>query len=1116
MIADGPPPQPIPPDAPAAPPAEPLAAPAAAGTAPAEIEDSPDPAGVLRILLFAFFCSGVAGLVYEVVWARRLTLIFGSTSLAISTVLAAYMAGLAFGSWAIGRLADRVGRRVQFYARLEIAIGLYGLATPWLFTGLEALYRPLYHALDLSLGPSLALRFSLAFLVLLVPTFFMGGTLPILSKYLVDRESTLGRRLGLLYSTNTLGAVCGVLITGFVLIPTLGVTWTIWTAAWINIWVGLLVLLLARSGRLPADAAAPAAPPAATVITVEPSAAAAPVPVAGAAAHRVVVLVFAAAGFASFLYEVSWTRILGLVTGSATNAFTVMLASFLFGIALGSWLVSRWIDERKDLIRVLAGVELTLAVLTALLIPAFGFLPGLFVHAFPHIRHSYTLVMGYHTLTALGTMLLPTLLIGATFPIVAKIYARGTGSLGRRVGEVYVANTLGGILGSVAAGFLLVPWLTSPGTSLVGSVLNLACAAALYAVSPSLALPGRLLGALGALLLTGPVLLAGSYWDRARMTSGVYVYAAAYRNQKNLFEVVSDPQVLLFYEEGMNCLTTVRQYEEGTRLLQINGKTDASNRDDMVTQVLCGYWPMVLAPRRDDVLVVGLGCGVSASVASRFDCRRMDVVEIEQSIVNASEKFADVNHRVLEDPRVTLVVEDARNFVALTRKRYDVIVSEPSNPWTAGSSTLFTVEHFRNLAAVLREEGVIGQWVQSYAMDTALVKSVFRTFQEVFPHGFLVSDPAGTNDFIMIGSRRPLRIREADLRRTLGMPGLREDLAALEYTQPIELLATVACTERDFREYAQAGELNTDDYPIVEFETPKFIYRYGLPIFLDLAKSMRELEPPVEWEGERRAAELYRLRAARHERAGQPLPAIAVLKRAAELEPRDVALKLALGAAAVNVARAHEGRLWRLEQERRAGGGGSGGEGGAGDEDRRLLSGIQEVRAVIPELLELSVHAYRGALEVDPTCRAAHLALGERALSQGKFAEAEQHLAAATAAGETGAAGAGAGGGGGASAQAWNNLAVARLSLGKPAEAEAALRTGLLLDGENPALLENLATALTRQGKRAEALTLFDRLLAMPLPPPEIGRIRRLRAGAAAAPEAGPGTGPGPGTGGTK
>ncbi|MBI3267430.1 MAG: fused MFS/spermidine synthase [Planctomycetes bacterium] len=1023
----------------------------------------------LALLLFAFFFSGVAGLVYEVVWARRLSLILGSTSLAISTVLAAYMAGLGLGSWALGRAADRVRNRVRLYALLELGIGLYGFATPWLFLAIEALYRPVHLSLHPGLSLSLLVRFAFAFVLLLFPTFLMGGTLPILSRHLVEHENRLGRRLGLLYSANTFGAVVGVLVTGFLLIPGLGLRWTIWTAAGLNVAVGLFVLFLRNAGFLAGEAEPPQS-------TTDRCAQEAVAPAsAPSAAHRAVVLVFGVAGFASFLYEVAWTRILGLVTGSATNAFTVMLASFLLGLALGSWVLSRWIDRQKDLVLFLAGIEAALGVLTLFLLPAFGLLPDLFLWAFPTIHVSYARIMGFEFLMALGVMLLPTLLIGATFPVVAKIYARGTASLGRRVGEVYVANTLGGILGSVIGGFLVLPLLSSPVTSLVGSGLNLVCAALLAGVAPSLAPRARALFVAAALACLLPIPWVGGAWDRAKMTSGVYVFAPLYERFPEAFARVSNNADLRFYEEGLNCITTVREDEEGTRLLQVNGKTDASNRNDMVTQSLCAFWPLALAPKLDEVLVVGLGSGVTAGAAARFPVGTLDVVEIEGSIVNASRFFREENHAVLEDPRVRLVVEDGRTFVALSEKKYDAIVSEPSNPWMAGSSSLFTLEHFRNLAAALKEEGVVSQWVQSYGMSPTLVRSVFRTFLEVFPHALLVADPAETNDFILVGSRRPLPLREEALARWLGTPGLREDLAALGYASAVDLLSAIACHGADLLAYAGNAPFNTDDFPLVEFETPKHLYREALPVYLDVAAAVKDLEPPVVWAGEPRLEAFFLRLAARHEQAGRVLLALAVLRKAAARLPASSAVRLALGEAALRAARAERTRSarrgGRLSQFGAAGG--------------AVTAGTEAAAAGRPTPADLGREAYGSfaeAVALDPGCGPALLHLGELALGRQDFAEAERRLAAAVAAGQK-------------DARTTNNLGAALLSLGRKAEAEAALRTGLGVEPENHTLLENLGNCLAQQGKNAEAAGVYDKLLGLRLAQQDRDRIARARAG---------------------
>jgi spermidine synthase len=1018
---------------------------------PSPSPDGPEPGRRLpamtrvdRLLFLCFFVSGASALVYEVVWLRWLVHLFGATTLAISTILTAYMSGLALGSWLAGRWAAAVARPLRAYGLLELAIGAYALALPLLLGGVVPGLR-LVGATEASSYVALSLgRFVFAILLLAIPTACMGATLPILARFATPRLQQLGGRVGRLYAVNTAGAVLGTAVAGLVLLPTLGTTLTNQVAVALNVAVGVAAIVAGR--RL-------VEPPAAGAGSLEgPAELAGPVDPGARRAAAAAFATIALSGALAMVYEVAWTRALALVLGSSVYAFTIMLVTFLGGLAGGSYLLARRVDRLVEPGLALGAVQLGIGVSALAGVWLLPELPHLFLWLFGWSGGRHDLLLVLQLLLSAALILVPALGSGAVFPICVRLTAPVVGLASRSVGNLYAVNTVGAIIGSFAGGFVLLPAAGIRGTLLVAVLLDLACAAALFVVLP--ARPRLALVAVAALLAVAVPVVTPS-WPALTMVSGVAVYAERYhRLSREEFRQRRERARLAFYEEGLTTTVSVEE-SRGDFYLRVNGKTDASSGIDMPTQVLAGHLPLLFHVAPQDVLVIGLGSGVSVGATLRHPLGRVTVVELERAVVTASRLFEHVNGRPLADPRTRLVINDARNFLLLTSDRFDVIVSEPSNPWVTGAASLFTRDFFELARARLRPGGVYGQWLQLYSLTPETLRTVIATFQTVFPH--VVVFQTINQDTFLVGSADPFRVDFAALERRLQTDAVRADLERVGLHEPADLFAWLLLDIEDVPRFARGAELNTDDNARLEFTAPRSLYVNAV------AENLQRLTAAFAGGGTvltgltRTAPDGFAARlATRHLERDRPDQAAAFASAALRQGPRADLLVVAGRAAATlgqdALAEQHARAALALEPDHVA---------ALGDLAMRL-----EARGRVAEARAL-LHRAEARGDVDAKVQAAMLDY-----RQGAYREAAAQLAglatdhpgAALAAGLT------------------------QLALGDAARAETLLRSSLARRDDTRGRTA-LAAALDRLGRPAEAR--LERWAAIQLDEGEAQRLQR-------------------------
>lgn len=769
-----------------------------------------------RTLFLAFFLSGLAALVYEIVWAKKLGLIFGTTTYAISTVLAVFFMGLALGSFIFGRLVDRFKKPLLIYALLELGIGIYAFFTPQIFELIKSLQILFWQSnASTYLGFSL-FTFLLSATGLIIPTTLMGGTLPVISKFFVVRKETLGEKVSILYAVNTAGAIFGVISAGFILIIILGVNQSIYFAAVINILIGLGVLGMAKGLRISEELP--------TALTSGES----KIPRELEVSAWVILVAYALSGFAALALEVLWTRVLVMILGNSTYAFSIMLITFLFGIAVGSAIISKFIDKKENILPYFVATQVLIGFFVILSIPFFDNLPFLFFRIMQNFSQSFLSLQLMEFFFCSFMMLIPTLLMGAAFPIAVKAYK--TSGLGVRVGEVYAANTIGGVFGSLTAGFLLIPFL--------GIQKSIVISAIIYFLVGSIILLLLSLKTKTKFLLMGSLILVSIFsfylpkWSRDVLTSGVYYHGNIYLDEEI-------PGEIIFYKEGLSGTITVRRYPDGELVLQTNGKVESSTRGDLDTQLLSGHLPLLFHPNPESVLVIGLGGAFSLGAVEQHQTLTViDAIEIEPAIVEAASYFSEFNNNALEDPRLNLILADARNYILATDKRYDVIASEPSNPWIKGMGNLFTKEFFELCEKRLKPGGIMGSWIHLYSMSERDLKTTLRTFQEVFPHTAVFINLSSV-DLLLLGSEEELAMDYNKLVKKFEQKNVQKNLSQVYINDAATLMGYFLMDGKAVSKFSEGVALHTDNQPILEFSAPKSLYLNTIPANLSALKEFQ-------------------------------------------------------------------------------------------------------------------------------------------------------------------------------------------------------------------------------------------------------------------------------------
>lgn len=776
------------------------------------------------LFLLAYTCSGMAGLIYEVTWTRLLTLYVGHTTAAASAVVAAFLGGLAVGASIAGSLASRLspGASLRAYIALEIFVAFVALALPFELQALTPLLRWSYQNGDSAiLFP--AVRVTVCLALVFIPATALGATFPLAIHWFARRSPQPARMTGVLYALNTVGAAIGALLAGFTLIPAIGLTWTTRVgvagslAAAACVWIVLCRASAATTAAplvapKPSDRSRRARLPKVALI---PTAEASPLPAWLPAA------ILGVSGCASLVHEIVWTRILALLLGPTTYAFAATLAAVISGVAAGSavgtWIVGKTRHPIRWLAFSLAGAALTASWTSSL---AGGWVPGLVARQMAASAFVLDQLFRQGTLLTAALILPTALCFGAAFPLALALSpGASSASDAKRFGLIYAVNTLGAVSGSLLAGFVFIPMFGLQTTLRLVSVVVIGTAGAVLAwgrVSRATQWGGAVIGAMVlALTFLSPA------WDRDLLASGSYLYAPYVPKHLDL-ETLLKAGTLLYYREGASATVSVKRLT-GTTTLAVDGKVDASNRSDMLTQKLIAHLPLLLHEQPRTVGIIGLGSGVTLGAALSHPIERADVIEISPEVVEASRFFVDENRQALTDPRTHLIVGDGRSHLLLTEQKYDVIVSEPSNPWIAGVAALFTQEFFSAARERLAPGGIICQWAHTYNINEGDLRSIAATFTSVFPNGTLWL--VGGDDLLLLASEEPMDGRLANIERAWQRAEAVADLKRVAVSDPFSMLSLYGGGPAELAAYGTGAPPLTDDRMTLEFSGPRELHR---------------------------------------------------------------------------------------------------------------------------------------------------------------------------------------------------------------------------------------------------------------------------------------------------
>lgn len=814
----------------------------------------------LILIPIFFFLSGMTGLVYEIIWTRMLVKIIGGAPFAVSIVLTVFMGGMGLGSFLASRSTDRIAGPksiVKIYGILELIIGAFALLVPGIISAIRPLQALLYNNMFDNAAPYHLLTFLFCVVVLSVPAICMGATLPLLCRFYVLNLDHLGAQAGRLYGLNTIGAALGALLCGFWAINILGIQGTVLAAAGVNGMIGLACLLLSGGkGKRRARVRSTgeyikvfSKDRTSTRGTPEPS----------SFERRAALVIFAVTGFCSMAYEVILTKLLGLIVGPTTYSFTIVLVVFIFGLALGSIIFGRLADKTAAPFKLLIWTQMGAAFFILGASQLLGNSQLFFAKLIYVFQDHFALLSLTKALALFVFLIIPTLFLGASFPLVGKIFTRSFSRVGRSIGFAYSINTVGAVLGSFCAGFLLIPLMGKENSLrlVIATQLLTSLAAGFILLAKRrqkhkpifLAVPA-VLGFILCFLYPSwnQDLLAGSKYHR------LSYFESSIRNTGWLDSLFRGNDILSSYEqsehvhygEDVGGFTAISRTSDAfgniMYSMAISGKTDASSRKDMKTQTLLTHFPMLFHPSAKSVMVVGLASGITAGEVLHYPIERLDILEINRQVVIASDYFNEWNNHVLDHPKTHLILQDARAHLQLTRRKYDVIISEPSNPWMAGLAVLFTSENFARARDRLKENGIFVQWFHAYDMDWETFALVGRTFARVFPNSLLVSThlfPFG-NDYLLVGIKNDSALDLETARRNLAHVRKSTNVTI---TDP-SLLYRLIVSE-DMPAFFGPGPINTDDRPRLEFSAPRLMDSSDKQIIENI-QSRRRLRPETQ------------------------------------------------------------------------------------------------------------------------------------------------------------------------------------------------------------------------------------------------------------------------------
>ncbi len=789
--------------------------------------------GMIFAVMILYFTTGLTGLIFEVVWSRLLTYYFGASIHAVSTVLAAFMGGLALGSYIFGRLADRWEEKsLKVYAFLALFVGISGLFVPALLQVTEPVFGFFYQNITGSFFILNLVRFVLCFLILLIPTTFMGGTLPLLSRFVTRHRDQIGLRVGGLYSINTLGAVFGCFLAGFYLIAFFGVMATIRLAAIVNICVSIAVLLLWRKARK-----IPKTPQKPDIKKGAPG----QEDISSDYEYKTINIVLALyfiSGFVAMSYQVGWWR--GLVLNfqqfsNTTYAFTVMLTVLLLGLALGSHLMSRFIDRQPDPLR-LFGLLQVLLGMTGLLSVIIIYFYSQNIVPFPQdFGTDYSWWSGVANIFANTgvTIFIPTMLMGALLPVVVRICIGGLKQLGLGVGRIYAIDSGGCVLGAFVAGFFLIPYLGLARAITLLAVTNVLLGFVSFVINPAMSRKKKGTFAFVCMLVAFTI----------------FIYMP--RNAR--LNVFSHEDTPLFYREGPLATVSVSKTRWGDKMVCVDAvEVGGTNKIMLTDQKSLAHLPMLLHQSAKNVLTVGFGSGGTSWSFTRYSgLEKIHCVEICRTVIEAAPYLKESNHGLIErgDPRFNIIIDDVRSYLRYTTEEYDIIATDCTDLRYKSNAQLYTYEYFKLLRKRLTSDGMAVVWMPLGGLHLEDFRVALRTFYEVFPEmsvWYLSNKP--THYVLLLGTKKPLVIDHDGMRAAISEPAVSADLAELHLDDIHKILSSYVVGPENIGEFIGDGMVNTNNISYLEFKLPRytFIEKRGIDKARNLSALMKHRDDVFE------------------------------------------------------------------------------------------------------------------------------------------------------------------------------------------------------------------------------------------------------------------------------
>jgi spermidine synthase len=771
------------------------------------------------LIYLAGFLSGVSCLIYELVWSRYLTTIFGASVYAIACVAACFMLGLGLGSWGIGKIIDKYQKYLRILVWLELSAGVYGLLSPIIFSGTAEFARIiLQNGYNIETFRN-SIRLILSFLILIVPTFLLGGTFPIMINLLNSSRGqdikTVGKDTGSFYSMNTLGGVVGAFSAGFILIQSIGIRHTIYLASLLNFGIAGLLYLFRNQFSEVKSKIKPGMQELSIKLDENPP--------SSKNIINVVLVAFALSGFTSLAYEVLWTKTLTLFFRDSIYDFTIVLTAFLSGIVIGSFLCSIVIGKIRTPVLPFAWTQVLIgifALFSLLFISRLPYISG-YLESMPSLYSKFgndywnaaiIIRFGY----AFLVMLIPTCLLGATFPLVSKIVVANTQNLGYNIGLINAINTIGATLGSLLAGFVFIVVFGIQKSIILMGIINIGIGLLIIGLTPFHKPKIKLLFLSAFILIASVFIFLVPRWDKLRMSTFILEPDQPIEKFLSLLYYHEDAygltSVAEFIPQKIKILTTNRLYSQNTSAMM--GLEDHRR---------LGHIPMLLHKNPTTALMIGLGAGISLRGASEHNLDAIDCVEISEGIMKAAHYFDRENNHVLDNPKIKFIIDDGRNFLSINPKRYDIIIGDIFFPMSCGSNNMFSREYFALCKKHLQPGGLMCQWLPVHQLSLNELKIIIKTFKTVFPGTSLWYGMIGGSTPVIgcIGMENSFNIDFNYLQRKYGDSLLVSKLQEPNLDNPYIFLSNFVMSGNAIDVFTSDQPMNTDDHPVIEFSNPK-------------------------------------------------------------------------------------------------------------------------------------------------------------------------------------------------------------------------------------------------------------------------------------------------------